>query len=143
MSAAQLGALTGATVVLGSATPSVESYWRARQGIYTLVELRERVPIPSASPEADIAQLPAVTLIDLRAELRSGNTSILSEALQEALAETLERGEQAILFLNRRGMATQRGLPRVRLRGALHPLRRVDDLPRDRGDAALPLLRQT
>jgi primosomal protein N' (replication factor Y) (superfamily II helicase) len=104
--AAQLGALTGATVVLGSATPSAESYWRARQGIYKLIELRERVPIPSASPEASIAQLPEVTLIDLRAELRSGHTSILSEALQEALAETLARKEQAILFLNRRGTAT-------------------------------------
>jgi primosomal protein N' (replication factor Y) len=50
--------------------------------------------------------LPEVTLIDLRAELRSGHTSILSEALQEALAETLARKEQAILFLNRRGTAT-------------------------------------
>jgi len=104
--ASQLGALTGATVVLGSATPSAESYWRARQGIYKLVELRERVPISSTSPEAEIAQLPEVTLIDLRAELRSGHTSILSEELQEALAKTLARGEQAILFLNRRGTAT-------------------------------------
>jgi primosomal protein N' (replication factor Y) len=104
--AAQLGALTGATVVLGSATPSAESYWRASQGTYKLIELRERVPILSASPESEIAQLPKVTLIDLRAELRSGHTSILSEALQEALAETLARGEQAILFLNRRGTAT-------------------------------------
>ena len=102
--AAQLGALTGATVVLGSATPSAESYWRARQGIYKLIELRERVPV--AGPEAEIAQLPEVTLIDLRAELRSGHTSILSEALQEALQETLARKEQAILFLNRRGTAT-------------------------------------
>jgi primosomal protein N' (replication factor Y) len=102
----QLGALTGATVVLGSATPSAESYWRARQGIYKLIELRERVPISSATSETDIAQLPEVTLIDLRAELRSGHTSILSEELQEALAETLARKEQAILFLNRRGTAT-------------------------------------
>jgi primosomal protein N' (replication factor Y) len=104
--ASQLAALTGAVVVLGSATPSAESYWRARQGTYKLIELRERVPIPSASPESAIAQLPEVALIDLRAELRSGHTSILSEALQEALADTLARGEQAILFLNRRGTAT-------------------------------------
>jgi len=102
--AAQIGMLTGATVVLGSATPSAESYWRARQGIYKLIELRERVPV--AGPEVDIAQLPEVTLIDLRAELRTGHTSILSEALQETLAETLARGEQAILFLNRHGTAT-------------------------------------
>src|SRR5262249_37340743 len=104
--AAQLGALTGATVILGSATPSAESFWRARQGTYRLIELRERVPIAGASPESDVAQLPDVTLIDRRAELRSGHTSILSEALQVALAETLGRKEQAILFLNRRGTAT-------------------------------------
>jgi primosomal protein N' (replication factor Y) len=104
--AAQLGALTGATVILGSATPSAESYLRARLGIHKLIELRERVPVPSADSKTDIAQLPAVTLIDLRAELRSGHTSILSEDLQAALAETLARKEQAILFLNRRGTAT-------------------------------------
>ncbi len=91
--ASQLGALTGATVVLGSATPSAESYWQARQGIYKLIELRERVPIPSAKPEAEIARLPEVTLIDLRAELRSGHTSILSEPLQEALARDARRAE--------------------------------------------------
>src|SRR5262249_2496770 len=93
--AAQLGALSGATVILGSATPSAESSWRARQGIYELLELRARAPIPAAGAEANSAQLPEVTLIDLRAELRSGRTSILSEALQEALAETLARKEQA------------------------------------------------
>jgi primosomal protein N' (replication factor Y) (superfamily II helicase) len=111
--AVRLGALTGATVVLGSATPSVEAYWRASQGEYTLLELRQRAPSGLTAPDggstpsaAPAAQLPDVTLVDLRAELRSGNTSILSDTLQAALWQTLDRGEQAILFLNRRGMAS-------------------------------------
>jgi primosomal protein N' (replication factor Y) len=99
--AVRLGALAGATVVLGSATPAVESYWRALHGEYTLLELRERAPI-LATP----ARLPEVTVVDLRAELRAGNTSILSAPLHAALQTTLERGEQAILFLNRRGTAS-------------------------------------
>lgn len=102
--AIRLGALTGATVVLGSATPSVESYWQAQSGEYALVELHERAP--TGQPDAAPSGLPPVTLVDLRAELREGNTSILSEPLALALHETLERGEQAILFLNRRGMAS-------------------------------------
>ncbi|HEX5442007.1 MAG TPA: primosomal protein N', partial [Ktedonobacterales bacterium] len=102
--AIRLGALAGATVILGSATPSVESYWRAQAGEYTLVELRERAPAGEA--DAPPMGLPPVTLVDLRAELREGNTSILSDPLVTALHETLERGEQAILFLNRRGMAS-------------------------------------
>jgi primosomal protein N' (replication factor Y) len=102
--AIRLGKLTGAAVVLGSATPSVESYWQAQVGAYTLVELRERAP--AGEQDAPPMGLPPVTLIDLRAELREGKTSILSDPLVAALHETLERGEQAILFLNRRGMAS-------------------------------------
>ncbi len=102
--AVALGRLTGATVVLGSATPSIESYWHARQGTYTLLELRERAP--TSAPDATAASLPPVQVVDLRAELRAGNTSILSEPLRLALRQTLERGEQAILFLNRRGTAS-------------------------------------
>jgi len=129
--AVRLGALTGATVVLGSATPAVESYWRATIGEYTLIELTERAgPHPSPSPKGRGAaggalvadgelgvsetvetrsgapELPPVTIVDLRAELRAGATSVLSGALQRALRETLERHEQAILFLNRRGSAS-------------------------------------
>ncbi len=124
--AVRLGALTSATVVLGSATPAVETYWRATTGEYTLIELTER-PLPYLSPaERGIAgralvvdgglglmttrgerpELPPVTIVDLRAELRAGATSVLSGALQRALAETLQRREQAILFLNRRGSAS-------------------------------------
>jgi primosomal protein N' (replication factor Y) (superfamily II helicase) len=110
--AVRLGALAGATVVLGSATPSIEAYWLAEQSAYRLIELRERAPASMPAGGADAAgpaftvELPLVTLVDLRAELRAGNTSILSQALQSALHETLERGEQAILFLNRRGTAS-------------------------------------
>jgi primosomal protein N' (replication factor Y) len=98
-----LGRLTGATVVLGSATPSVESFWRAGEGTYRLVTLTERAP---AADGGMPAALPPVRVVDLRAELRAGNTSILGEALRVALAETLASGQQAVLFLNRRGMAS-------------------------------------
>lgn len=112
--AVRLGRLAGAAVVLGSATPSVEAYWLATQGEYHLVELRERAPAGEPAragdqpPVAALAAptLPPVTLVDLRAELRGGNTSILSQPLQDAVAKTLANGEQAILFLNRRGMAS-------------------------------------
>ena len=112
--ATRLAAQTGATVVLGSATPSMESFARARSGVWRLVEMGERVGGASGGVAAqtvgeasDIAPgLPPVTVVDLRAELRDGNTSILSETLRTALTETLRRGEQAILFLNRRGFAT-------------------------------------
>jgi primosomal protein N' (replication factor Y) len=98
-----LGRLTGATVVLGSATPSVESRWHAGEGDYRLIELPARAPSGADGAASD---LPGVQIVDLRAELRAGNTSILGQALQQALSETLGAGQQAILFLNRRGMAS-------------------------------------
>jgi primosomal protein N' (replication factor Y) (superfamily II helicase) len=101
--AVALGRLTGATVVLGSATPSVESRWHAGEGDYRLVELPARAPSGADGAASD---LPGVQIVDLRAELRAGNTSILSQPLQTALSETLAAGQQAILFLNRRGMAS-------------------------------------
>ncbi len=106
--AVRLGALAGAAVVLGSATPSIEAYALAQSGVYRLIELTERAPSTSASTAGPpvVPGLPPVTVVDLRAELRAGNTSILSESLRLALRETLDRGEQAILFLNRRGMAS-------------------------------------
>jgi primosomal protein N' (replication factor Y) (superfamily II helicase) len=102
--AVALGNMTGASVVLGSATPSVESYWLATHGVYTLLELNERAPTGAST--ASPTSLPPVQIVDLRAELRSGNTSIISVPLRLALQQTLDRGEQAILFLNRRGSAT-------------------------------------
>jgi primosomal protein N' (replication factor Y) len=89
--------LEGALLVLGSATPALESYHRTHSGQYRLVELPHRV---------DDRPMPAVTLLDMRAELRTGNRSIFSQALQTALDQTMAAGEQAILFLNRRGYNT-------------------------------------
>ena len=88
--------MCGAQVVLGSATPSVESYYRAQTGEYELLELRHRV--------AD-KPLPQVTVTDLREELRRGNRSILSVRLQELMEDRLEKHQQIMLFINRRGVA--------------------------------------
>jgi primosomal protein N' (replication factor Y) len=90
-----LARLAGAAIVLGSATPSVESAGRARQGRYRHAVLPER---PSGAP-------PRVEVVDLRAELAAGNRSLLSGALTAALA-ALVRGERAILVINRRGTAS-------------------------------------
>ncbi len=95
-SALILGKILHIPVVLGSATPAVETFYRAEQGIYRLVELPGRIG----------ASLPPVEIIDLRAELHTGNTSIISRRLQEELEQVLSKGQQAILFLNRRGAAS-------------------------------------
>ncbi|HEY7349690.1 MAG TPA: primosomal protein N' [Ktedonobacterales bacterium] len=97
-----LSRLTGASVVLGSATPSSESYYAAQSGRYALLELPTRV----AQADGVISGLPTVTIVDLRAELRAGHTNVLSRALAGAISEALAAGQQAILFLNRRGMAS-------------------------------------
>jgi primosomal protein N' (replication factor Y) len=89
--------LEGAALVLGSATPALESFYRAHSGGYRLVTLAHRVLV---------RPMPEVTLVDMREELRSGNRSIFSRSLQEALDRTMAAGEQAILFLNRRGYNT-------------------------------------
>ena len=94
--AEELARLKNACVVLGSATPSLESYYRAQNGAYKLYTLTERLTGGT---------LPTVEIADLRQELRNGNRSILSERLQQLLEDRLERGEQSILFLNRRGVA--------------------------------------
>ncbi len=91
-----LASLHRASVVLGSATPSLESYYRAMCGEYGFFRLRERLT-------GNV--LPRVYPVDLRRELREGNRSIFSRRLQELIADRLEKGEQTMLFLNRRGMA--------------------------------------
>lgn len=90
-------ALTGSTVVLGSATPALESFYRVRLGEFKLITINDRV---AGRP------LPEVQIVDLREEMAAGNRSIFSRLLQEKLAEKLERREQVILFLNRRGFST-------------------------------------
>ncbi len=91
-----LGHILQIPVVLGSATPSVETFYRAEQEEYALVELPGRIG----------ASLPPVEIIDLRNELHAGNTSIISRRLQYELEQVLSMGQQAILFLNRRGAAS-------------------------------------
>lgn len=86
----------GASVVLGSATPSLEAYDRCKKGEYTLLTLAGR---------ATSQQLPEVYTVDMREELKRGNRSILSDRLKKMIEKRLENGEQTILFLNRRGYA--------------------------------------
>ncbi|HKZ86756.1 MAG TPA: primosomal protein N' [Anaerolineae bacterium] len=122
--ALELARRTGALVILGSATPSLESAARARRGEFRALALPRRVlghaqrirdheqrfqiasRYEAASGEAFYRELPPVEIVDLRAELKAGNTHMFSRRLQAALKETLDNGEQAILFLNRRGRAT-------------------------------------
>jgi primosomal protein N' (replication factor Y) len=98
--AVKLAETTGAVVVLGSATPDVETFYKAKNGEFTLLSLPERV-VPSIG-----AALPAVEVVDMREELKAGNRSIFSRALTEAVNDVVANHEQAILFLNRRGGAT-------------------------------------
>ena len=87
----------GAAIVFGSATPSLESYYRAKVGELIYLELTHR---------ALNQPLPEVELVDMRQELRDGNKKVLSRALQRLLEETLANHQQAILLLNRRGYHT-------------------------------------
>jgi primosomal protein N' (replication factor Y) len=103
--AAELSQLTGAVVVLGSATPDVETYYYARDARsrrHQLMELPHRIGEESPSRTAGMAQ---VEIKDMRQELRDGNRSIFSRDLANNLQECVRRGQQAILFLNRRGSA--------------------------------------
>ena len=88
--------LEGAKVVLGSATPSLEAYYRAKQGKYALYTMTKR---------ARGSALPDVEIVDMREELRNGNRSVISQSLKEAMTEKLQVKEQMMLFLNRRGYA--------------------------------------
>lgn len=83
-------------IILGSATPSIESYLYAQNGQYNLIELHKRV---------NEQILPEIVFADMRQELRNGNDSIFSEILQDEIEERLQKKEQIILFLNRRGYA--------------------------------------
>ncbi|MBS1250420.1 MAG: Primosomal protein N' [Chloroflexi bacterium] len=119
--------LSGGACILGSATPNVTSTYRAAQGEMEALSLPERIlahrdtvkaqvagtgqtpPSPRYQPLDDhlqMAELPPVEVVDMRRELKSGNRSIFSRSLQEALGQVLAREQQAILFLNRRGTST-------------------------------------
>jgi len=98
--AIKLAQLGNAVVILGSATPDIGSFHKALQGEYQLVELKERITPRGYCP------LPEVSIVDLREELKAGNTSLFSRSLLAAIKDTLARREQIILFLNRRGTAT-------------------------------------
>ena len=126
--AVQLARLVGATCVLGSATPSLSSRYRAERGEYVHVLMPQRImghrrvlhdqavglsgresryrALEEGPEEAMYIDLPPVQVVDMRAELRAGNTSVFSRALRRAIDVALAAGEQVILFLNRRGSAT-------------------------------------
>ncbi|ADL07787.1 replication restart helicase PriA [Thermosediminibacter oceani] len=87
----------GAAIIFGSATPSVESFYRAVKGEYIFLKLTRRV---SGRP------LPPIEIVDMREELKSGNRHIFSRKLCSEMEAALSRGEQVILFLNRRGHST-------------------------------------
>ena len=96
--------LTGAVALFGSATPDLVSYARARVGRYSLLDLPQRVRSPARGESIPPAiPLPTVEVVDLREELVAGNRSIFSRALRTALDAALAGGQQAMLFLNRRG----------------------------------------
>ncbi len=91
-----LAKMKGASLVLGSATPSLEAYYRAKEGRYRLFTLSSRLTGGKLAP---------VSVVDLRKELREGNRSIFSRKLKELMEDRLSRKEQIMLFLNRRGYA--------------------------------------
>ncbi len=95
--AIKLTELTGTVVVLGSATPDVETYFKAKNGLYKLLELPQRV-----TPGAIV---PQVEVVDMREELKAGNRGIFSRVLAQSINKAIAAGEQVILFLNRRGGA--------------------------------------
>jgi len=98
------GKILGAAVVLGSATPSLESYNNVKRGRYILANLPQRV---------DDKQMPLMRVIDMRQEaIRSKGLHVLSNKLRDAIAARLEKREQVILFLNRRGYATHLFCPK-------------------------------
>lgn len=94
--AAKLAELTGASLVLGSATPSVDSYYKAKNGEYKLYKLTQRLTGNT---------LPTVYVEDMREELKEGNKSVFSRHLRKLMEDRLEKHDQIMLFLNRRGVS--------------------------------------
>ena len=89
--------MSGAVTLLASATPSIESYTKALSGEYTLIEMNKRY---------NEASMPEINIVDMRKELELGNKSMFSKPLYEAIQQNIKKGEQTILFMNRRGFST-------------------------------------
>lgn len=89
--------LAGASLVLGSATPSLVSYHNAMTGKYQLLEMKERI---------NKRELPPITIVDMGEEIKNGNNGIFSSSLKDSLTKTISSGNQAMLFINRRGFAS-------------------------------------
>ena len=118
--ALKMAALADAVVVMGSATPDVETYFRAKRGEYRLLELPHRIVPTPEHPPSPVANglvrevpeghgggdLARVEICDMRQELKEGNRSIFGRSLTSALSQCVDRGEQAVLFINRRGSST-------------------------------------
>ncbi|MCC6627204.1 MAG: primosomal protein N', partial [Chloroflexi bacterium] len=95
----------GATLILGSATPDVVTTWASHRGLVRRLDLPNRVATAASDTGAPLP-MPTVEIVDMRRELREGNTGLFSQALQTAVTRALNAGEQSLLFLNRRGEAT-------------------------------------
>jgi primosomal protein N' (replication factor Y) (superfamily II helicase) len=111
--ALELGRIAKVPIILGSATPALETYHLAKRGDIALLTLPRRVlghagvaSAGPASPPQLFANLPEVAIVDMRQELRVGNRSMFSRSLSTSLRHVLRSGQQAILYLNRRGAAT-------------------------------------
>ena len=98
--ALQMARLTGAVVILGSATPDVATYHNAQSGPYRLLRLPQRPALPGQPADRPST---SVEVCDMRSELREGNSSIFSRSLTDSLCHSISQGHQAVLFLNRRG----------------------------------------
>jgi len=105
LAARELCDLTGAVLLLGSATPDVETSYQAHEGVYRLLALPDRLQ-RSETGQVAVAPLPQVHVVDMRAELMAGNRSVFSRPMSAGIREALEAREQVILFLNRRGSAS-------------------------------------
>ena len=92
--AEKLAELENCSLILGSATPSLESYTKALSGYYKLIEMQERV---------NNKKMPTIEIVDMTKEFQRGNTGVLSHALEEEIKKALDRNEQVMLFINRRG----------------------------------------
>jgi primosomal protein N' (replication factor Y) len=105
-----LGKITGAIVIFGSATPNVNLYFRAQHHHWPVINLDKRIATQTGSTgkhsEVTYLPLPSVEVVDMREELQHGNKSIFSRILQTALHRVIDKQQQAILYLNRRGSTT-------------------------------------